>query len=171
MHESLQRPLRGHSEVILYNSWLLFKFCLCVCPPHMASTRLPGKWKGFLTEGPWNITSFFTGTLKLMNCKLFRKLWPWCAVPLLLLQSASPGPVLRDEGNLVHAPMSSFPSPWTHQALQVGINLKSGNFQPYNFILALAAYSATSLLETKALFMQFENMSSLSLTSIPTLFE
>lgn len=107
--------------MILHNSWLLFKFCLCICPPHMTSAPLPGKWKGFLTEGPWNIiTSFFIGTLKLRNCKLFRKLccyfWPCCAAPLLLQQSTSPGTVLRDEGNLVCAPMSPFPSPWTHQA-------------------------------------------------------
>lgn len=154
----------------------MFKFCLCICPPHMTSAPQPGKWKGFLTEGPIHIiTSFFIGTLKLTNCKLFRKLccyfWPWCAAPLLLLQWASSGTVFRDEGDLVCAPVSPFPSPWTHQALQVGISLNTGNFQSYNSILALAAYSATSLLETKALFIQFENMSSLSLTSIPTLFE
>lgn len=166
-------PSRGprqwshHSDMILYSSWLLFKFCLCVCPPHMTSAPLPGKWKGLLTEGPWNIiTSFFIGTLKLTNGKLFRKLccylWPCCAAPLLLLQPTSPGTVFRGEGHFVRAPGSPFLSPWTHQALQVGISLNSGNFQSCNLILAFAAYSATSLLETKALFIQFENMSSLS---------
>ena len=112
---------------------------------------------------------------ELKNCKLFCKLCCYvqlcCAASLLLLQATSRGTSFRDGDNLVHALACPFPSPWTHDALQVGISLKTGNFQSHNFILALGARSATSLLETKALFIQFENMSSLSLTSIPTLFE
>lgn len=106
-----------------------------------------------------------------MFCKLCCHLWLHCAASsLLLLQAASQGTLFRDEDNLVCAPVFPFPSPCTHEALQVGTSLNTGNFQSHNFILAFAAYSATSLLETKALFIQFENMYSLSLTSIPTLF-
>lgn len=104
MHESPQR-----AQSMVTSPRLLFKFCLCVCPPHMTSAPLPGKWKGLLTEGPWNIiTSLFIGTLKASNGKLFRKfccyLWPCCAAPLLLLQSTSPGTLFRGEGHFVHAP-------------------------------------------------------------------
>lgn len=99
-------------------------------------------------------------------------------LPLTLLCSPTAAPTVSLPRNCAQrwrsfcpCSWSPFLSPWTHQALQVGISHNSGNFQSCNFILALAAYSATSLLETKALFIQFRNMSSLSLTSIPTLFE
>ena len=166
--------LRQRTRRILYNSWLLLE----ILPlPRLSSSHDKCTSATEAEEiSSLSVPEALPHSLsELKNCKLFCKLccylWPCCAASLLLRQAISPGTSFRDEDNLVRAPVSPFPSPWTQEALQVGISLNSGNFQSHNFILALAAYSATSLLETKALFIQFENMSSLSLTSIPTLFE
>lgn len=117
--------LRQRTRRILHNSWLLLE----ILPlPYLSSSH--GKCTSAREAGeisslrvPETLPHSLLTQLKNYKpfCKLCCYAWPCCAASLLLLWAVSL--ISRDEDNLVRASVSFFPSPWTHEALQVGISL------------------------------------------------